>query len=147
MFDFAHQNAHLTFEGEEVDTDVIFGDKQQTLQDKVEKLRQRFGESILANESTSLLQGEHNNLYEEKNMQTHVPFLLYKVLDPNMRNISQEYLNIQDYKNWTETKFFKFDQIQEVICTEYPDNQWMIDEFNRKFLMIDIVKALEQTLS
>lgn len=53
---------------------------------------------------------------------------------------------MMNYSNWTETKFFKSEQIQEVICTEYPDKGWMIDYFNRKFLMEDIVNSFKNKI-
>jgi hypothetical protein len=54
-------------------------------------------------------------------MVTHVPFMVYKVSDPNMRVIDQGLLEQMPYNNWTETKFFEAEQIQEIIATEYPD--------------------------
>lgn len=38
---------------------------------------------------------------------TEVPFMLYKVEDPNMRGINDDYLKMMNYSKWTETKFFK----------------------------------------
>jgi hypothetical protein len=48
---------------------------------------------------------------DDEGMITRVPFMLFTVGDPNMRTISQEYLKHMPYSNWTETKFFKYDQI------------------------------------
>lgn len=51
------------------------------------------------------------------------------------------------YSKWTETKFFKANQIQEVICTEYPDSSWTIDYYNKKFFMEDIVNSFKKRLA
>ena len=64
-----------------------------------------------------------------------------------MRTIDQKYLDEMPYSNWTETKFFKPEQIQEVIATEYPDQAWTIDYYNREFLMEDINSTFSKTLA
>lgn len=89
---------------------------------------------------------EQAKLDKQKDLETNVPFLLYKVGDPNMRTISDEYLKEMPYSKWRETKFFKSEQIQEVICTEYPDSKWTIDEYNRKFLMEDLKNVFKRTI-
>lgn len=60
-----------------------------------------------------------------------------------MRTISKEYHEKQEYYDWAETQFFKDEQIQEVISTEYPDKRWAIDKNNLDFLLIDINNLLE----
>lgn len=79
-------------------------------------------------------------------MITKVPFMLYKVSHPNMRTINEDYRKLMPYSNWTETKNFESAQIQEVIATEYPDNGWTIDWFNKEFLMTDINNTFANTL-
>lgn len=46
------------------------------------------------------------------------------------------------YSKWRETKFMKPEQVQEVICTEYPDMKWDISHYNRRFLMADLKNAI-----
>jgi hypothetical protein len=58
------------------------------------------------NDSISLGQKQVDKINQKKNMQTHVPFMIYEVKDPNMRNITDEYLKTKPYNKWTETKFF-----------------------------------------
>lgn len=95
----------------------------------------------------AMLAKQENGYVDNVTMLTRVPFMLYKVEDPNMRSINDEYLSQMNYATWTETKFFKSEQIQEVICTEYPDKAWTIDYYNKEFLLQDIQNTFTKRLA
>jgi hypothetical protein len=40
-------------------------------------------------------------------------------------------------------KFFEAKQVQEVTSTEYPDDQWHINEYGREFMKQDMLSAIE----
>lgn len=95
------------------------------------------------NDSSELfIKKENEELFREKNLATSVPFRIFQVFNPNMRTVTNEHLKTQDYSKWAETKFFKNEQIQEVIATEYPDNRWYIDKLNRDFFRIDLKNTI-----
>lgn len=70
--------------------------------------------------------------------------MIYNVDNPNMRNIDETEVKHLPQHKWAETKAFNYDQIQQVICTEYPDNAWTIDGYNKDFLMEDIQKVIKK---
>jgi len=56
-----------------------------------------------AEETTNL---EESDPKSSGGLITEVPYVLFKVSEPNMRGIDDFYLNVMNYSNWTETKFF-----------------------------------------
>lgn len=98
----------------------------------------------LDGEQTDLFVGANNKeLYEKKNLYTSVPYKLFQVDNPNMRVMNEHNIKKQPYSNWTETQFFKYDQVQEVICTEYPDERWTIDQLNGHYFKKDINNLIQ----
>lgn len=96
-------------------------------------------------EQTNMFIGKKvKDLYEKKDLHTSVPFKIFDVKHPNMRNIDDKTYNTLEARNWTETQFFKSEQVQEVICTEYPDDKWTIDRLNGKFFREDLINTIRK---
>ena len=96
-------------------------------------------------EQTNMFIGKRvKDLYEKKDLHTSVPFKIFDVKHPNMRNIDDKIYNSLEARNWTETQFFKSEQVQEVICTEYPDDKWTIDRLNGKFFREDLINTIRK---
>lgn len=137
LFDMTYENSYIHHQNEEIDYDVIFGRKHHTSK-PVKRRNNHRSKGIIGPLSESTKLNEDHDPNNEAGLVTEVPYVVFKVSDPNMRSIDEYYLKVMNYSNWTETKFFKSDQIQEVISTEYPDRAWTIDYYNRRFLMEDI---------
>jgi hypothetical protein len=61
---------------------------------------------------------------------------------PNLNTYTEQNWAKSPYREWTEMKFFNAKQVQEVISTEYPDNQWSINTDGVKFMKQDIISAV-----
>lgn len=137
----AYENSYIRHQDEEIDYDIIFGRKDHRSRPVTYKKNKK------SNDNLATLNQESVELnVDEGKLRTEVPFLLFKVEDPNMRTIEESYRKAMSYSNWTETKFFKAEQIQEVISTEYPDQAWAIDSYNRMYLMEDIRNSFKAKL-
>ena len=76
-------------------------------------------------------------------MNSSVPYKIFKNNHPFLKNITEVDKKNEIYDSWTETQFFKADQIQELFCTEYPDEKWSIDKLNRKYFKEDIINTFK----
>jgi hypothetical protein len=60
------------------------------------------------------------------------PYIIYKNINPFLRQYDEKYFKNSVFTHWTETRFFSFDQIQDCIASEYSDDTWAVSEQNRK---------------
>ena len=143
----AYKNSYVGHADDEIDFDMIFGRvDQKEMQQRKQKLLNRDNDDVLQSQ-VNMAEQKQKSSHSLNDLVSHVPFMIYKVADPNMRSISDDYLKVMPYNDWTETKFFKPEQIQEVICTEYPDKAWTIDRYNKEFLMEDINSTFQKQMS
>lgn len=111
LFDMNYKNSYVRHVDEDVDYDIIFGRKDHRSRPVTRKTslnkKQGWGQYFksFVQESEVELINENKNL-DASGLVTEVPFMLYKVDDPNMRGIDNDYLQMMNYSNWTETKFF-----------------------------------------
>lgn len=98
----AYENAYVHHADEEIDHDIIFGRKDP--KSKPLKLTTSSSNHFFASDESTHLSG--NDLTKTPYI-TEVPYMIFKVADPNMRGIPEEYRLQMPYSNWTETKFFK----------------------------------------
>ena len=79
------------------------------------------------------------------NLQSKHPYMIYENKNPFIRQYDQSFLDDSNYVNWTETRFFNADQIQDCIASEYSDQSWGLAKDNIKNLGRDIQKSINQT--
>lgn len=48
--------------------------------------------------------------------------------NPYLRQFDKNLFKSDNFSTYAETKFFRPDQVQECLGTEYPDRRWDIDE-------------------
>lgn len=63
---------------------------------------------VAAEGTDMFVTSKNDKLFQSRDLETCVPFDLYMVANPNMRNISKAYFKEQPYSTWTETKFFDY---------------------------------------
>ena len=87
MFDMAYENSYIHHEDEEIDLDIIFGRKDH--RSKPLKLKQKSSKKMFGgSESTNLIDA---NGEDKGKLLTEVPYVIFKVSDPNMRSINDNY--------------------------------------------------------
>lgn len=84
----------------------------------------------------------NKTLYEKKDLISSIPFQLFQTDHPYMKQIEEIDMDAHAFSNWTETQFFHANQIQEVVCTEYPDKKWKINKLNKAQMMKDIENTI-----
>jgi hypothetical protein len=73
-----------------------------------------------------------------------IPYLVYQNKNPFMRDFDEDYYQGSEYNKWTETRFFKYSQLQECIASEYSDQFWTLSQKSKKMLTRDLGKALDE---
>lgn len=68
---------------------------------------------------------------------------MYQNSYPFLRQYDDEYYSQKSFHNWTETRFFKSDQLQDCIANEYSDKLWDISERSKLQLKRDLLKAVD----
>ena len=94
----------------------IFIDKTLSVADlenrMVPSAQQKAWEHTLQDDQTELFISEkYKDLYNAKNLDTRVPYQIFKNDHPFLSNVTEEGMKKAAYSGWTETKFFKNDQI------------------------------------
>lgn len=72
-----------------------------------------------------------------------VPYKIFEVNHPNLKNFTEHLWQESEYGGWTEMKFFNAKQVQEMISPEFPDNRWNINPDAEKFMREDIRSAID----
>lgn len=80
---------------------------------------------------------------DTKKIQQKKPYSLYTNQNPFFREWDQEYYEQTPFSNWTETRFFKADQMQDCVMSEYSDTQWLISQKDKVVLTDDIYDAMD----
>ena len=59
-------------------------------------------------------------------LKVEIPYFIYQNSHPFLRQYDEDYYSQKSFHNWTETRFFKSDQLQDCIANEYSDMIWDI---------------------
>jgi len=51
------------------------------------------------------------------------------------------------FDEWTETRYFKPDMLQDCVANEYSDDKWILSEENKNQLRLDLIKAMDPDYS
>jgi hypothetical protein len=93
------------------------------------------GELFTSGEETELV-GDHSTITQKK------PYLIFENSNPFFRQWDQTIYGSSKFKEWTETRFFNFGQMQDCIVSEYSDKQWLLSLSDKKSLKRDLLKSL-----
>ena len=59
------------------------------------------------------------------------PYFIYENRYPFFRQYDDEFYNQTQFNQWTETRYFKPDMLQDCISNEYSDNKWILSRENK----------------
>lgn len=102
-------------------------------------------DDLLAPESLQLLQENPPSVdRDEKSLRSNVPYFVYRNENPFLRQYDEDYYQASQYTEWTETRFFQSDQLQDCILSEFSDQSWQISRKDKLLLKRDIIKAADE---
>lgn len=88
MFDMASEYSYIDHVGEEIDFDIIFGHDKEGPKRKLKAASEYLRDWVNMAEDEALDDATDTTAINDTvPMVTHVPFMVYKVSDPNMRVI------------------------------------------------------------
>ena len=65
----------------------------------------------------------------------------YQAYEPYLKKFDKNDWKSSTYDEWSETRFFKPEQIQECLAPEYPDLNWAINDRRKGEILKDLMKA------
>jgi len=71
-----------------------------------------------------------------------VPFSFYHSKNPLLKSYNSTMFDESIYHNWTETRFFHSDQIQDAAFEEYAQTKWLISDANKLEMREHLLEAL-----
>lgn len=80
---------------------------------------------------------------EAKELKSTVPYVFYTNNYPFFRDYDKQYYKTTKFGEWTETRFFEYNQLQDCIANEFSDQQWGISMKSQAQLKNDILKAVD----
>lgn len=108
------------------------------------ELSPNFNQTLFSDTSLFVDSASNKTLYEKKNLISSIPFKIFQTDHPYMKQLEEKDIEAHSFSNWTETQFFKPEQVQELVCTEYPDKKWKINSLNKAQMKKDIENTIEK---
>ena len=78
-----------------------------------------------------------------RELKNEIPYVIYENQFPFLRQYDEDYYKLTKFNQWTETRYFTPDMLQECIANEYSDGEWDLSQDNKVQLTQDLQKAMD----